>query len=54
MKITLDIPDNIIMCAFLNGVEMTNSGMQMFSYQLGSDDFKDGNVIKLPRNRGEE
>jgi len=50
MKITLDIPDGVIL-AFLNGVEYTNTGMQMFSYQLGSDDFTDGNTVKLPRER---
>jgi hypothetical protein len=49
MKVTLDIPDGII-CAFLNGVEYTNTGMKMFSYQLGGDDLKDGNTIKLPRD----
>lgn len=48
MKVTLDIPDGII-CAFLNGVEYTDTGMQMFSYQLGSDDLKGGNTVKLPR-----
>lgn len=48
MKITLDIPDCVIL-AFLNGVEYTSTGMQMFSYQLGSDDFVDGNLVKLPR-----
>ncbi len=48
MKITLDISDGII-CGFFNGVEVTRSGMQMVSYQLGSDDLVDGNTIKLPR-----
>lgn len=48
MKITLDIPDGVIL-AFLNGVEYTNTGMQMFAYHLGSDDFVDGNIVKLPR-----
>lgn len=50
MKVTLDIPDGV-MLAFLNGVEYTNTGMQMFSYQLGSDDLADGNTVKLPRER---
>lgn len=50
MKITLDIPDGVFV-AFLNGVEITETGMQMFSYQLDSDDIKDGNTVKLPRNR---
>lgn len=48
MKITLDIPDGVIL-AFLNGVEYTSTVMQMFSYQLGSDDFVDGNIVKLPK-----
>ena len=52
MKITLDIPEGII-CGFFNGVERTESGLQLVSYQLGSDDFTDGNVIKLPRERKE-
>jgi hypothetical protein len=37
----------------LNGVEYTSTGMQMFSYQLGSDDFVDGNTVKLPREKME-
>ena len=53
MKITLDIPDGVIL-AFLNGVEYTNTGMQMFSYQFGSDDLKDGNTVKLPREKRAE
>ena len=52
MRITLDIPDGII-CAFFNRVEHTNVGLQLVSYQLSSDDFTDGNVIKLPRERKE-
>ena len=51
MKITLDIPDGVIL-AFLNGDEYTSTGMQTFSYQLGSDDLVDGNTVKLPRERG--
>ena len=37
MKITLDIPDDII-AGFFNGVEVTAHGMQLVSYQLGTDD----------------
>ena len=48
MRITLDIPDGII-CGFFNGVERTNEGLQLVSYQLSSDDFTGGNTIKLPR-----
>lgn len=50
MKITLDISDTVI-CAFFNGVELTNTGMQMFSFQLDGDDLKDGNTVKLPREK---
>lgn len=41
MKITLDIPDGII-AGFFNGVEVTAHGMQLVSYQLSTDDLKDG------------
>lgn len=50
MKITLDIPDNVI-CGFLNCVEFTGSGMQMVSFQLGSEDLVDGKTTKLPREK---
>lgn len=52
MKITLDIPDEVI-AAFLGGIEYTNTGMQMLAYHLGSDDFVDGNTVKLPREKTE-
>ena len=52
MRITLDIPDGII-CGFFNGVEHTNTGLQLVSYQLSSDDLTDGNAVKLPRERKE-
>ena len=48
MKVTLDIKGNII-CGFFCGVEQTNTGLQLVSYQLGSDDLVDGNTVKLPR-----
>ena len=48
MKITLDIPDGII-CAFLNGVRNDGAIMSLVSYSLASDDLKDGNTVKLPR-----
>lgn len=50
MKITLDIPDGII-AGFFNGVEVTAHGMQLVSYQLSTDDLKDGNAVKLPREQ---
>ena len=52
MKITLDIPDGII-AGFFNGVEAEGYIMKLVSYQLDSDDLKDGNCIKLPREEGE-
>jgi hypothetical protein len=50
MKIILDIQDGVV-CAFLNGVRYTNTGMEMFSHQLDSDDLVDGKETKLPRER---
>lgn len=50
MKITLDIPDGFI-CCFFNGVQRTFDGLQMVSYSLCSDDMRDGNTIKLPREQ---
>ena len=52
MRITLDIPDGII-CGFFNGVEQTDVGLRLVSYQLDSDDFTDGNTVKLPRKQKE-
>ena len=49
MKVTIDIKDGII-CGFFCGVEHTNTGLQLVSYQLGSDDLVDGNTVKLPRS----
>lgn len=36
---------------FFNGVEVTAHGMQLVSYQLSTDDLKDGNTVKLPRKQ---
>ena len=52
VKITLDIPDGII-AGFFNVVEAADYSMQLVSYQLGSDDLKDGNCVKLPREEVE-
>lgn len=49
MKITLDIPDGVF-CAFLNGVQLGRTGLEMFSHQLDSEDLVDGKTTKLPRN----
>ena len=48
MKITLEISDGM-RCGFFNGIEQTKNGLQMVTFQIGSDDLKDGNIIKLPR-----
>ena len=49
MKITLEIPDGVI-CAFLSGVQHgSTSNLEMFSYQLCTDDLVDGKETKLPR-----
>lgn len=50
MKITLDISDGMI-AGFFNGVEITAHSMQLVSYQLSSDDLKDGNTVQLPRKQ---
>lgn len=52
MKVVFEIPDGII-AGFLNCIEVTDCGMQLSSYQFGSDDLKDGNCIKLPREQQE-
>lgn len=53
MKITLEINDNTL-CAFFDSVVNTDTGLMMFSHQLGSNDLKDGNTIKLPRESQEK
>lgn len=53
MKITLEITDDTL-CAFFNSVVNTENDLVMFSHQIGSDDLKDGNTIKLPRENQEK
>ena len=53
MKIILDIPNSAI-CAFLTGVKLGETGLELFSFQLGSDDLVDGKTTKLPRTKEEE
>ena len=53
MKIILDIPDGVL-CAFMSGVKVGRTGMEMFSWQLDGDDLVDGKETKLPRNGGED
>lgn len=53
MKIILEITDDTL-CAFFNSVVNTGTGLVMNSHQLGSDDLKDGNTIKLPRENQEK
>lgn len=52
MKITLDIPDGIIagVLQWCRG-HGTAHGMQLVSYQLSTDDLRDGNTVKLPRKQ---
>ena len=52
MRLILDIPNGII-CGFFNGVEYTNTGLQLVSYQLSSNYFTGGNAIKLSREQKE-
>lgn len=49
MKVTIDIPNNTILCAFLNGVRVGDDGLEMFSFQISGDEFANGNTVKLPR-----
>lgn len=53
MKITLEITDGTL-CAFFDSVVNTDTGLMMFSHQLGGNDLKDGNTIKLPRESQEK
>ena len=53
MKITLEITDDTL-CAFFDSVVNTDTGLMMFSHQLGDNDLKDGNTIKLPRESQEK
>lgn len=53
MKITLEITDDTL-CAFFDSVVNTDTGLMMFSHQLGGNDLKDGNTIKLPRESQEK
>lgn len=53
MKITLEINDDTL-CAFFDSVVNTDTGLMMFSHQLGGNDLKDGNTIKLPRESQEK
>ena len=48
MKITLDLPEHIL-CAFINGVRYTPTGLEMVSYSLDSEDLVDGKLVNLPR-----
>ena len=48
MQIILDVPDGAV-CAFLSGVQVGATGLELFCYQLASDDLVDGKKTKLPR-----
>ena len=50
MKITLEISDNMRAAVF-SGVKLTSAyNFELVAYSLDSDDLKDGNTIKLPRD----
>ena len=44
MKITIEIPDTIS-CAFINYVYYTNTGMNMTSRQIDTDEIQSNKVI---------
>lgn len=46
MKITLDIPDTTV-CAFLDFVYYTNTGMAMQGHSMPSDELFEGAEIKI-------
>ena len=49
MKITLDIPDGTI-CAFIDFIRTTNTGLVMQGHSISSDELYDGAVIKIEVN----
>lgn len=53
MKITLDIPDDII-CAMFTGMKVTTAGFQRVYYSLDKEDLHDGAEIKLPLEEREQ
>ena len=54
MRITLDLPNEMV-CAFVGYVFFdSNCNYSMGVSSLDTDDLKDGNVIKVPRKQEEE
>lgn len=52
MKITLDVPDTTV-CAYFCYIRITGKCMKMGCTLLDSDDFVDGNEIKIPKEKEE-
>lgn len=46
MRIVLDIPD-LTVCGFFNYVYYTNTGPSMAVRQIGTDEMRDNNLIKV-------
>lgn len=44
MKITIELPERAV-CAFLNYIYRTDTGMSMGVKQIGTDDIKRGKVL---------
>ncbi len=44
MKITIEVPDTTL-CAFFDYVFYTNTGMNMGSKQISTDDIRSGNIL---------
>ena len=53
MKITLDVSDTTV-CAYFCYVRRTGECMEMGCTLLDSDDFVDGNEIKIPKENKHE
>ena len=52
MKITLDVPDTTV-CAYFCYVKYDSPGSSMGCTLLDTDDFVDGNEIKIPKEKKE-
>ena len=54
MRIILDVPDTTL-CAFVNYIFHTDTGMKMGVRSIQTEELSDGNVIKVePYKGGEE
>ena len=52
MKITLDVPDTTV-CAYFCYVQYDSPGSSMGCTLLDTDDFVNGNEIKIPKGKKE-